>query len=36
LAKEVTKRGEVFRWWREGRGSYLPLFIVFLLLIAIS
>jgi hypothetical protein len=37
LAEEVTKRGEVFRGCRVGRRSYLPLFLVFiLLLIAIS
>jgi hypothetical protein len=33
LTEEVTKRGEVFRGRRVGRGSYLPLF---LLLITIS
>jgi hypothetical protein len=33
LAKEVTKRGEVFRGQRVGRGSYLPLFHVFILLL---
>jgi hypothetical protein len=39
LAEEVTKRGEVFRGQRVGRGSYLLLFLIFifiLLLIAIS
>jgi hypothetical protein len=37
LVVEVAKRGEVFRGQRVERGSYLPLFLVFtLLLITIS
>jgi hypothetical protein len=32
LAEEVTKRGEVFRGRRVGRGSYFTLFLVFVLL----
>jgi hypothetical protein len=32
LAEEVTKRGEVFRGRRVGRGSYFTLFLAFVLL----
>jgi hypothetical protein len=37
LAEKVTKQGEVFRGRRVGRGSYFPLFLIFVfLLIVIS
>jgi hypothetical protein len=34
-AEEVTKQWEVFRGQRAGRGSYLPLFFVFTILLLI-
>jgi hypothetical protein len=33
LAEEVAKRGKVFGGWRVGRWSYLPLFLIFVLLL---
>jgi hypothetical protein len=38
VAEEVAKRGEVFEGggWRVGRGSYLPLILVFILLFIIT
>jgi hypothetical protein len=36
LAKEVAKRWEVFGGRRVGRGSYLPLFLLFILLFIIT
>jgi hypothetical protein len=36
LVEEVAKRGEVFRGWRVGKGSYLPLFLVFILLLIVT
>jgi hypothetical protein len=35
-AEEVTKRGEVLRRQRVGRGSYLPLFLIFILLFVVT
>jgi hypothetical protein len=35
LAEEDTNRGEVFRGQRVGRGSYFPLFLIFILLLLI-
>jgi hypothetical protein len=32
MAKEVTKHCEVFRGRRVGRGSYLPLVLIFIIL----
>jgi hypothetical protein len=36
LAKEVTNRGEVLMRQRVGRGSYIPLFLIFLLLFNVT
>jgi hypothetical protein len=34
-AKEVAKQGEHFRGWRVKSGSYLPIFLIFTLLLII-
>jgi hypothetical protein len=36
LAEEAVRRGEVLRWWRVQRGSYLPQFLVFMLILVMT
>jgi hypothetical protein len=36
LAEEAVRRWEVLRWWRVQRGSYLPQFLVFMLILVMT